>query len=201
MEHIGYINGYPDGYVKPENDLTRAEAAVIFDRLLDDEIREYFYTRENPYPDVDKDSWYNDAISTLSNIGVLVGEEDGLFKPDAEITRAELAAIAARFARFMPKIPHERQQFNDVNGHWAEDDINYLAAVGWIEGYPEGPFNPDLQITRAESMAFVNRILGRLQEPDDERYTETVNGWADNSDPNAWYYNIVIEASTTHAYR
>ena len=199
-DHIAYIIGRPGDLVCPEENITRAEVATVYFRLLDDQSRRVLWSKTNDYTDVEKKDWYNNAVSTMTEAKILFGYEDGTFGPDQPITRAEMAAIAARFDRFNnePEI-EDPPTFNDVAGHWAEKDIEKAAAVGWLKGYEDGSFRPDQYITRAEAMSLINRVLFREVEltgmlPDMKK-------WPDNSDPKAWYYTAVQEATNSHEYK
>ena len=194
-DHYAYIIGYPDGMVHPEGKITRAEVATIFFRLLDEEIRTALMTDVNNFSDVAKGQWYNHAVSTLSSIGVILGRDNGSFDPNAFITRAEFAAIAARFD---PTGNPEGVFFTDIAGHWAEREIIIAANNGWVEGY-NGLFRPDDYITRAEAMTLVNRVLHRLPETEHD-LLEYMVIWPDNMDVNAWYYLAVQEATNSHDY-
>ena len=193
-DHYAYIVGYPDGNVKPEGNITRAEVATIFFRLLTDESRDEFWSQTNDYTDVPADAWYNNAVSTLSNAGILDGYEDGTFKPDGNITRAEFATIAVRF--FEATYDGE-DLFSDIAGHWAQDYINEAANAGIVDGYPDGTFQPQQLITRAEAMTMVNRTIDR--HPDADHLLEDMIVWPDNPET-AWYYEQVQEATNSHAY-
>ena len=160
-DHYAYVVGYPDGMVYPQKNITRAEVATIFFRLLEDETREANMTKSNSYNDMKDGAWYTCAVSTLSKMGIIKGYEDGSLKPDASISRAEFAAIAARFDPDGDKTP---ATFSDVSSHWAKDEISIAANHGWIKGYEDGSFKPDQKITRAETMTLVNRVLKRLPE-------------------------------------
>ena len=195
-DHFAYIIGRDDGLVHPEANITRAEVATIFFRLLAEEVRAALMTGENNFSDVDEGQWYNHAVSTLSSIGVIFGKGDGsYFDPDAFITRAEFAAIAARFD---PAGNPEGVFFTDISGHWAEREIIIAANNGWVEGY-NGLFRPDDYITRAEAMTLVNRVLHRLPEFETDLLEYMVT-WPDNMDVNAWYYLAVQEATNSHFY-
>ena len=193
-DHYAYIVGYPDGTVRPEGDITRAEVATIFFRLLTDESRDEFWSQTNDYTDVDADAWYNNAVSTLSNAGILNGYEDGTFQPDGNITRAEFATITARF--FEATYDGE-DLFSDIAGHWAADYINQAANAGIVDGYPDGTFRPQQNITRAEAMTMVNRTIDR--HPDAEHFLDGMITWSDNHE-DAWYYEQVQEATNSHEY-
>ena len=155
-DHYAYIVGYPDGNVKPEGNITRAEVATIFFRLLTDESRDAFWSQTNNYPDVSEDAWYNNAVSPLTNAGIIDGYEDGTFKPDGNITRAEFATIAVRF--FEATYDGE-DLFSDIAGHWAQDYINEAANAGIVDGYEDGTFRPDQSITLEEACAALLRLL------------------------------------------
>ena len=193
-DHYAYIVGYEDGSVQPEGDITRAEVATIFFRLLTDESRNEFWSQTNDYTDVPADAWYNNAVSTLSNAGIIDGYEDGTFKPDGNITRAEFATIAVRF--FEATYDGE-DLFSDIAGHWAQDYINEAANAGIVDGYPDGTFGPQKLITRAEAMTMVNRTIDR--HPDADHLLEDMITWPDNLET-AWYYEQVQEATNSHAY-
>ena len=193
-DHYAYIVGYEDGSVQPEGDITRAEVATIFFRLLTDESRDAFWSQTNNYPDVSEDAWYNNAVSTLTNAGILDGYEDGTFKPDGNITRAEFATIAVRF--FEATYDGE-DLFSDIAGHWAQDYINEAANAGIVDGYPDGTFQPQQLITRAEAVTMVNRTIDR--HPDADHLLEDMITWPDNLET-AWYYEQVQEATNSHAY-
>ena len=198
-DHVAYIIGYPEGDVRPENNITRAEVVTAFYRLLTDEMRESHWSLKNNYPDVPQDGWYIAPVSVMTNIGIIQGDHEGRFMPDKFITRAELAAVAARFARLMKLNGHDLTAgFNDIVGHWAEEDIVYVASVGWYVGYKDGSFKPDQYITRAEFMAIVNRMLKRVPESINDIIKYKMKKWVDNSDTEAWYYLIVQEATNTH---
>ena len=194
-DHYAYIIGYTDGLVHPEANITRAEVATIFFRLLDEEIRNTLMTDVNDFPDVEKGQWYNHAVSTLSSMGIVLGRNDGNFYPNDFITRAEFAAIAARFD---PSGNPEGVFFSDISGHWAEREIIIAANNGWVEGY-NGLFRPDDYITRAEAMTLVNRVLHRLPETEHD-LLEYMVIWPDNMNVDAWYYLAVQEATNSHDY-
>ena len=193
-DHYAYVVGYPDGMVYPQKNITRAEVATIFFRLLEDETREANMTKSNSYNDMKDGAWYTCAVSTLSKMGIIKGYEDGSFKPDASISRAEFAAIAARFDPDGDKTP---ATFSDVSSHWAKDEISIAANHGWIKGYEDGSFKPDQKITRAETMTLVNRVLNRLPEAKDDLHKD-MKTWVDNMDETAWYYLAVQEATNSH---
>ena len=196
-DHIAYLFGYPDGTVRPNANITRGEVATIFYRLLKPEIREEYYKTTNDYPDVPKEKWCCVEISTLTNLGVLEGYPDGTFGPDDTITRAEFATICARFA---DREPPEKTELKDIKKHWAKDHIMICEGNNWIIGYEDKTFRPENDITRAEAVTIVNRMLHRLPE----QLSDLLDGmiqWPDNQDTNAWYYIAVQEASNGHDYR
>ena len=193
-DHYAYIVGYEDGSVQPEGDITRAEVATIFFRLLTDESRNEYWSQTNPYSDVSADDWFNNAVSTLTNAGVLDGYEDGTFKPNGNITRAEFATITARF--FEATYDGENL-FPDIEGHWAQDYINEAANAGIVDGYPDGTFRPQQLITRAEAMTMVNRTIDR--HPHEDHLLADMIVWPDNPET-AWYYEQVQEATNSHEY-
>ena len=196
-DHYAYIIGYGNNDVRPQNNITRAEVATIFFRLLTDETREANMTKSNGYNDVKDGDWFCCAVSTLSKMGIIKGYEDGSFKPNDPISRAEFAAIAARFDPDGDKTP---ATFADVTSHWAKDEISIAANHGWIKGYEDGSFKPDQKITRAETMTLVNRVLNRLPETKDDLHKD-MKTWVDNMDETAWYYLDVQEATNSHYFK
>lgn len=196
-DHFAYIVGYGNGEVRPQNNITRAEVATIFFRLLTDDVRDENLTKTNRYSDVAATSWYNTAVSTLSSMGIITGYPDGTFRPNAAITRAEFAAIAARFDSNGDKTT---AKFSDIATHWAKDEISIAYNNGWITGYPNGTFGPQRDITRAETMTLVNRVLNRQPETEDD-LLPNMTVWTDNANPNAWYYLAVQEATNSHYYK
>lgn len=196
-DHFAYIVGYGNGEVRPQNNITRAEVATIFFRLLTDDVRDENLTKTNRYSDVAATSWYNTAVSTLSSMGIITGYPDGTFRPNAAITRAEFAAIAARFDNDGDKTA---AKFSDIANHWAKDEISIAYNNGWITGYPDGTFGPQRDITRAETMTLVNRVLNRQPETEDD-LLPNMTVWTDNANPNAWYYLAVQEATNSHYYK
>ena len=196
-DHYAYIIGYGNNDVRPQNNITRAEVATIFFRLLTDETREANMTKSNGYNDVKDGDWFCCAVSTLSKMGIIKGYEDGSFKPNDPISRAEFAAIAARFDPDGDKTP---ASFFDVTSHWAKDEISIAANHGWIKGYEDGSFKPDQKITRAETMTLVNRVLNRLPEAKDDLHKD-MKTWVDNMDETAWYYLDVQEATNSHYFK
>lgn len=195
-DHFAYIVGYGNGEVRPQNSITRAEVAAIFFRLLEDDVRDANYTRQNKFTDVSNDAWYCSAVSTLSAMGIISGYPDATFRPNASITRAEFAAIATRFDVNGDKTP---ASFNDIAGHWAKDEIAVAANNGWVNGYEDSSFRPQNKITRAETMSLVNRVLNRKPETAED-LLENMTKWTDNADTNAWYYLAVQEATNSHYY-
>ena len=195
-DHYAYIVGYPDSTVRPQNGITRAEVATIFFRLLTDETRNANSTKTNSYSDVAAGAWYNHAVSTLSAMGIVKGDSQGKFNPNAPITRAEFAAIAARFD---DKANTTAVDFSDIASHWAKNEISAAANNGWINGYTDGTFRPNNKITRAEAMTLVNRVLKRLPETAEDLHNDMIK-WSDSSDTSAWYYLAVQEATNSHYY-
>ena len=195
-DHFAYVIGYPDGTVHPNGQITRAEVATIFFRLLRDEVRDVAFTTSNTYSDVAYGKWYNNPISTMSALGIITGYPDGTFKPNKPITRAEFAAIAARFDETQSG---KSATFSDVIGHWAAKEIGIAYYNDWIKGYPDGTFKPDQNITRAEAMTLINRVLERKPESPADLLTN-MNKWTDNMDTSKWYYLDVQEATNSHGY-
>ena len=195
-DHFAYIVGYPNGNVEPNGNITRAEVATIFFRLLTEKVRTANSTQSNSLSDVTRGQWFNHAVSTLSSMGIVKGHNDGTFAPNAPITRAEFAAIAARFD---DKNTDTSSKFTDIASHWAKNEIGIAANKGWINGYPDGTFRPNQYITRAEAMTLVNRVLNRLPENSSDLLDSMIK-WPDNSDASAWYYLAVQEATNSHAY-
>ena len=208
-DHYGYIIGYPVDYytgqpttdqtkkpVRPEGKITRAEVATIYFRMLTDESRTKFWSQSNSYSDVKAGDWFNNAVSTLSNAGIIAGYEDGSFKPNGYITRAEFATIAARF---FDVTYNGKDLFPDISGHWAKDYINQAANKGFVNGYEDGTFKPDRNITRAEAVTLVNRTLDR--HPDKSHFTKDMLVWPDNMDQTKWYYADMQEATNSHTYQ
>ena len=208
-DHYAYIVGYPEDYVtgqptedqsrwpiKPQANITRAEVATIFFRLLTDEARDQFWSTSNNFSDVAPDAWYNNAVSTMVNAGIIQGYEDGTFRPNNNITRAEFAAIASRFMSSGYDV--EEDLFTDIANHWARQNINDAAMTKWINGYPDGTFLPDKAITRAEAVTLVNNVLQR--KPDADHLLDSMIKWPDNMDASAWYYEAIQEATNSHDY-
>ena len=193
--HYGYIVGYDDGTVRPNGKITRAEVATIFFRLLTDESRDAYWCQTNDFSDVSASDWYNNAISTLTNAGILDGYEDGTFRPNGNITRAEFATIAVRFF----DLTYEGEDlFPDISDHWARDYINQAAAAGFVNGYEDGTFRPNNAITRAEAVTLVNRTLER--KPHKAHLLDDMIQWPDNMDQTTWYYADIQEATNSHEY-
>ena len=193
-DHYAYIAGYEDGTVRPEGNITRAEVATIFFRLMTDEYRETYWATSNLFTDVAPGSWYNNAISTTARAGWIGGYPDGSYRPNNFITRAEFAAIASRF---LSDAYSGGDLFTDIGGHWAADHINRASRAGWIGGYPDGSFHPDAYITRAEAVTLINRMLDRA--PDAGHLLADMVRWPDNPET-AWYYADIQEATNSHDY-
>ena len=194
-DHFAYVLGYPEGDVRPGNNITRQEVATIFFRLLSDDYRSQVWSQTNSFTDVAADSWSNNAISTMANAGIITGDPDGRFRPADNITRAEFAAIAARFDT---RLYTGGDRFTDISGHWAAEYINKAASRGWISGDGNGTFRPNDKITRAEAFTLVNNVLNR--HVTESGLLSDMVTWTDNSDPNAWYYTAVQEATNSHHY-
>ena len=193
--HYAYVIGYPDGNVRPQGNISRAEVATIFFRLLKAEVRDGNLTAENTFTDVTDGQWHNKAISTMAKLGIVKGRRADRFDPDASITRAEFAAICARFNT---KPVENSGSFSDISGHWAENEIERAAAFGWISGYPDGTFHPDARITRAEAMTMINRVLCRMPQNESDLLDSMVT-WPDNK-PSDWHYLAVQEATNSHDF-
>ena len=193
--HFNYVIGYTDGTIRPSNNISRAEVATIFFRLLTDEARTQYDKTTSSFSDIKDGAWCCRAVSTLTNMGIIKGYTDGTFRPNADITRAELATIIARFA----KLDVNTKTFSDINGHWAQKSIELAAGNGWINGYTDGTFRPNKSIIRAETFAMINRVLDRQTESvSDLLPTSDMNMWSDNLNENAWYYKDVQEATNYH---
>ena len=197
-DHFAFINGYPDGSVQPEGNVTRAETAAILYRIMGDECQSYYKTNSSSYSDVARGDWYNTYVATLENAGVIVDTRtNGKFRPNDAITRAELASMIAQFAGLESA---SAAKFNDVGSrYWAAEEIAIAAKMGWINGYPDGSFRPDRNVTRAELMAMVNRALGRTPKSAGDLLSG-MKTWRDNANVNAWYYLDVQEATNDHTY-
>ena len=194
-DHDAYVIGYPDGNVHPQGNISRAETATIFFRLLKADTRDGNLTAENVFADVANGKWFNKAVSTMAKLGIVKGRSAETFAPDAPITRAEFAAICARFNT---KPTNTSNSFSDISGHWAEAEIERAVAFGWIAGYPDGTFRPDTYITRAEAMTMINRVLCRMPQ-DEKDLLRTMVVWPDNK-PTDWYYFAVQEATNSHEF-
>ena len=194
-DHFAYVIGYTDGTVRPLSNISRAEVAAIFFRLLNEDIREKNLTTINTFDDVNEGMWCNMAISTIAKLGIVKGRTAERFDPNAPITRAEFAAICARFDTSKRT---GDSGFTDISGHWAEAEIERAASLGWIMGYTDGTFRPENYITRAEAMTMINRVLKRLPEDEDD-LLDGMNVWPDNK-PDAWYYLEVQEATNSHDF-
>ena len=193
--HFAYVVGYKDGNVRPQGNITRAETAAIFFRLLKEEVRSENLSKHNDFADVTEGSWYNTAVSTMAGMNILKGRTANSFVPQAPITRAEFAAICARFDSGKAE---ENNSFTDISGHWAEKEIERAATLGWVSGYTDGSFHPDAPITRAEAMTLINRVLCRMPETKAD-LLDSMTKWPDNQ-PGAWYYLAVQEATNSHTY-
>ena len=194
-DHFAYIIGDDEGYVRPLANVTRAETAAIFFRLLKEDVREEYLTDRSGFADVEQGAWYNKAVSTMAALGVVKGYTEDTFAPHEAITRAEFAAICARFDT---GTSDGESSFTDISGHWAESEIRRAAQLGWIQGDPDGRFRPNAPITRAETMTIINRVLNRLPE-EKEDLLAGMKEWPDAL-PGAWYYLAVQEATNSHAY-
>lgn len=195
-DHFAYVIGYPDGGVHPHATITRAETATIFFRLLTEKTRKDNLTKYHSFRDVPQGAWYNAAVATMAKLKIITGYPDGTFQPDAPVTRAEFAAIAARFDE---KSARTTASFRDIYGHWAERYISRSAELGWIRGYTDNTFRPDQSITRAEAMALINRVLNRNPESKDD-LLRSMNIFNDNLDTTKWYYLDVQEAANSHDF-
>lgn len=194
-DHFAYVVGYSDSTVRPSANISRAEVATIFFRLLKSDIRDGNLTADNEFSDVSDGQWHNKAISTMAKLGIVKGRRADSFAPDTSITRAEFAAICARFNT---KPVENSSSFSDISGHWAENEIERAAAFGWISGYPDGTFRPDARITRAEAMTMINRVLCRMPQSESDLLDSMVT-WPDNK-PSDWHYLAVQEATNSHDF-
>lgn len=194
-DHFAYVQGYPNGTVKPAGNITRAETAAILFRLMDDASRKTYYSTKSGFRDVASGSWYNTYVATLNNAGVITDSSNGYFRPNEAITRAELAAMLAKFS----ETTGAANYFNDVSAkYWAANAIAICAKLGWITGYPDGTFRPDKNVTRAELMAMINRATGRAPKSADA-FLPGMKTWSDNT-ADKWYYLDVQEATNSHSY-
>lgn len=192
-KHEAYVSGYPDGSFRPNAYMTREEAASVFNRLLED-----YETNENEntkFEDVGADRWSSSAINSLVAKGVISGYENGLFRPDDNITRAEMSVFMAALTNSQ----YTAKTFSDIQGHWAQKSIEIAATQGWIAGYTDGTFKPDEYITRAEAVLFINNALGRMPESENDLLPD-MKVFNDNSDTNKWYYIAIQEAANSHEY-
>ena len=194
-DHFNYIIGTPEGLSLPTANVTRAEVATIFFRLMTDDARAKFDSLDNSFSDVAKGKWYNRAISTLAKAGIIKGDPAGTYRPGDPITRAEMAAIIARFGDFK----EGGKTFSDISGHWAQKYIELAASNGWINGNPDGTFKPNNNITRAETVAMINRVLDRqTKDVSDLLPVSQMTNWSDNMDTAKWYYRDMQEATNNH---
>lgn len=196
-DHVAYIMGYPDGTVQPEGEITRAEACTIFFRLLTESSRDYYFSKTNDYTDVNAGDWFNNAISTLSNAGIVTGYNDGTFRPNQPITRGEMAKIIANFAN----LNKGTKSFTDLSGHWSKTYVELAAGNGWIAGYPDGSFRPDQKITRAETVTMINRVLERVPAKELRLLSRSIMLTFPDNNPGDWYYIAIQEASNSHEYQ
>ena len=194
-DHFAYVQGYPDGTVKPAGNITRAETAAILFRLMDNSSRKTYLSTKSGFRDVTSGAWYNTYVATLNNAGVITDSANGYFRPNEAITRAELAAMLASFT----ETTRAANYFDDVSAnHWAANAIAICAKLGWITGYPDGSFRPDRNVTRAELMAMINRATGRAPKSADA-FLPGMKTWSDNT-ADKWYYLDVQEATNSHSY-
>ena len=182
--------------MQPNGQITRAEATTIFFRLLTEESRSANLTKTNGYTDVASDAWYNTAVSTMAKAGIVDGYPDGTFRPDAPITRAEMAKIISLFA----KLDKSESRFSDIAGHWAEAYIRLAAGNGWIAGYPDGTFGPQRNITRAETATMINRVLDRVPSEESHLLSRGVMQIWPDANPGDWFYLAMQEATNSHDY-
>ena len=196
-DHVAYIMGYPDGTVQPKGEITRAEACTIFFRLLTDSSRDYYFSKTNDYTDVNAGDWFNNAISTLSNAGIVTGYNDGTFRPNQPITRGEMAKIIANFAN----LNKGTKSFTDLSGHWSKSYVELAAGNGWVAGYPDGSFRPDQKITRAETVTMINRVLERVPAKELRLLSRSIMLTFPDNNPGDWYYIAIQEASNSHEYQ
>ena len=194
-DHFAYVIGYMDGNVRPYGLISRAETTTIFFRLLKDSVRDGNLLTSNTYTDVADDYWANTAISTMTGLGIVQGRSTTTFDPKAPITRAQFAAICARFDTGKSS---GTQSFTDIKGHWAEKYIERAAELGWIKGFEDGSFRPDTYITRAQAMTMINRVLNRIPE-DESDLLPGMNVWPD-CNPGDWFYLAVQEATNSHDF-
>ena len=195
-EHLNYIIGYPDGTVRPEANITRAEAAEIVFRCMAEESHDLYWSTQNAYTDVSSKAWYAVSVSTLTRAGIIYGYPDGTFRPNNSITRAEFTAL---MCRFFEKDVSGENVFSDISGHWAEEEILTAANKGLVYGYPDGTFRPNEYITRAEAATLVNRAIGCF--PDKDHLDENMIRWPDNMNENKWYYEDMQAATNNHQFK
>ncbi|MCL2588394.1 MAG: S-layer homology domain-containing protein, partial [Oscillospiraceae bacterium] len=201
-ERQAFLIGMPDGTVRPNAGITRAEVATIFFRLISDDTRTASWSQSNPFDDVALNQWFNNAVSTTTNMNLFQGVGDGLFAPGRGITRAELAAVLVRFAGVDTGLfTTDDDQFSDIAGHWAQAYINEAARQGWIEGAQGlgGPFLPNQPITRAETAAMVTRIFARLVYSVDDLLPDRIR-FSDLTNQNAWFYLYMASATNSFTY-
>ncbi|MCL2353086.1 MAG: S-layer homology domain-containing protein, partial [Defluviitaleaceae bacterium] len=194
--HHSFLIGFEDGTIRPGATTTRAEVSTIFFRLMPDADRGIYWMQTNNFADVSSANWFNNAVSTTTNAGLFVGMPDGTFQPQREITRAELAAV---IARYMGVANNGTPMFSDIAGHWAESYINAAAINGWVNGFPNGSFEPDRPITRAEAAAMINRMFNRRLE-DHTGLLQGMIAWPDNANQNSWYYLYMQEATNSNYF-
>lgn len=194
-DHYAYLLGYEDGTVRPNGSISRAEVATVLFRLLKDDVRTQNLTKDNAYSDVPDTAWYSTAVSTLSKMGVISGYPDGTFRPNAPITRAEFAAMIARFDETAKSAD---TPFTDISGHWAENAIGKAYGNGWVEGSSKTVFCPESNLTRAETATLLNRVLHRLPEKESDLLANQI-AWPDNPET-FWGYLTIQEATNSHEY-
>ena len=195
-DHFAYVIGYQDGTVRPNAPITRAETATIFFRLLKDEVRDGKLSTSNTFADMSDARWANTAVSTMAGLGIVQGRSSTVFDPNAPITRAEFAALCARFDTGKSS---GTQSFSDIKGHWAQSYIERAAELGWIKGFEDGTFHPDDCITRAQAMTMIDRVLNRIPEEASD-LLPGMNVWPDCA-PSDWFYLAVQEATNSHDFK
>ena len=198
--HMAYLVGFPDGTIRPRQNMTRAEVATIFFRLISDEFRTEYWSQTNTFTDVNRFQWYNNAVSTMTNVGLFTGMPGGRFEPNREITRGEFASVVMRLMDGTGMEYDGDDLFDDIAGHWATDAIHFMALLEWAHGDGDGGFRPNDPITRAEVARIVNRMLNRVVPHRNYILTEGVTEWPDNRNPNAWYFLYIKEASHSTDY-
>lgn len=196
--HYAYLFGYEDGTIRPEAEVTRAQAAAIFFRLLKNDVRQMYLTDKCDYTDVAEDAWYRTEVSTLTEAGIVKGYSDGTYRGEQFVTRAELAVMLARLSE-RTIVEDTKTELKDIKDHWAEPEIRTVEDFSWVRGYEDGTFRPDQPITRAEAATMLNRMLHRLPEEHSD-LLDRMNTWPDNADPEAWYYLAIQEATNSHSY-